>query len=135
MTGELSVKTYGMEEAISAMARATNATKQQGINHPKTNPTWPPNNKLQDSTWRTYNKLEPLTRPNENVDATEPITPIIEMPKATVSKILYMEELSISESECLMHLAHRKLASKLASVSEFSKFFIVSTNDNRVCIG
>jgi hypothetical protein len=39
---ELSVKTYGMEEAISAMERATNATKQHGINHPKTNPTWPP---------------------------------------------------------------------------------------------
>ena len=42
MIGELGVKTYGMEEAISAMERATNATKQQGINHPKTNPTWPP---------------------------------------------------------------------------------------------
>jgi hypothetical protein len=39
MISELGVKTYGMEEAISAMARATNATKQQGINHPKTNPT------------------------------------------------------------------------------------------------
>ena len=31
-----------MEEAISAMERATNATKQHGINQPKTNPTWPP---------------------------------------------------------------------------------------------
>ena len=39
---ELFVKTYGIEEAISAKERATNATKQHGINHPKTKPTWPP---------------------------------------------------------------------------------------------
>jgi hypothetical protein len=42
MIDELCAKTYGMEEAISAMERATNATKQHGISHPKTNPTWPP---------------------------------------------------------------------------------------------
>jgi len=46
MIGESGVKTYGMEEAISAMERATNATKQQGIIQPKTNPTWPPNNEF-----------------------------------------------------------------------------------------
>jgi hypothetical protein len=46
MISKLGVKAYGMEEANSAMARATNATKQHGISHPKTIPTWPPDDKI-----------------------------------------------------------------------------------------
>ena len=121
-----------MEDANSAMERATNPTKQQGINHPKTNPTWPPNNCFKSQHGGVIKQgFEPLTRPKENVDVTEAMTPIIEKAKATVSIRWHMKKLVSSRGRSIAFLPHRKFTSKFSLISKFSEFHIISANDSR----
>lgn len=78
----------------------------------------------------TYEKqsIKPLKRPNDKVDETEAITPIIEKAKATVSNSCKMPQ---SHSSLEKWYPYRKFASEFSLVSKFSKFCIIGTNQRK----
>jgi len=73
-----------MDDASSAIDKATVITKKQGINHPHTIPTWPPVPCQHKKRWNACENV-PETRGNEKVEVTEATTPMIENAKAMVS--------------------------------------------------
>jgi hypothetical protein len=73
-----------MDEASSAREAATVRTKRQGMSHPNTMPTCPPD-----------------TNGKEKVDETEETTPMIENEKAISSVILDIQVVrDITEDKC-----------------------------------
>jgi len=79
-------KTHGIDEANSAIDRATVITKKQGINHPHTIPTWPPASCQCKNPWNSVKNV-PEARENEKIEVTAAPAPKIENAKAMVSII------------------------------------------------
>ena len=83
--------TYGIADASSAIEAATVITNRQGMSHPKTIPTCPPEYTCHIPinmvlSMAVFPAGAPDTRGNEKVEETEATTPIIENANATVSK-------------------------------------------------